>query len=197
MQVLSCKGATESWFTVSKLASLCWGIGFWVIAAGCVRYVCCFFDLHLAFTVCILGSWKHVMTKKVVSFLPPNPQRVFIRPGLQVDGWKWEASIKPFRNGPWKFSLDYFRWWDRFVVWSTWRREREWSFKTYQNRASCADAGWKAYHILTLCHSILVETFPLFIYHLFFFQGVGHSDDKVLVLAATNTPYALDQVKKS
>jgi len=28
-----------------------------------------------------------------------------------------------------------------------------------------------------------------------FFQGVGHNDDKVLVLAATNTPYALDQVK--
>ena len=28
------------------------------------------------------------------------------------------------------------------------------------------------------------------------FQGVGHNDDKVLVLAATNTPYALDQVKK-
>ncbi|CAK9179104.1 unnamed protein product [Ilex paraguariensis] len=26
-------------------------------------------------------------------------------------------------------------------------------------------------------------------------QGVGHNDDKVLVLAATNTPYALDQVK--
>ncbi|KAG5538959.1 hypothetical protein RHGRI_019491 [Rhododendron griersonianum] len=24
-------------------------------------------------------------------------------------------------------------------------------------------------------------------------QGVGHNDDKVLVLAATNTPYALDQ----
>ncbi|AQK90225.1 Vacuolar sorting protein 4b [Zea mays] len=27
-------------------------------------------------------------------------------------------------------------------------------------------------------------------------QGVGHNDDKVLVLAATNTPYALDQVTK-
>ena len=26
-------------------------------------------------------------------------------------------------------------------------------------------------------------------------QGVGHNDDKVLVLAATNTPYALDQVE--
>ena len=25
-------------------------------------------------------------------------------------------------------------------------------------------------------------------------QGVGNNDDKVLVLAATNTPYALDQV---
>lgn len=25
-------------------------------------------------------------------------------------------------------------------------------------------------------------------------QGVGHNDEKVLVLAATNTPYALDQV---
>ena len=32
--------------------------------AGCVRYVCCFFDLHLAFTAFIHGSWKHVMTKK-------------------------------------------------------------------------------------------------------------------------------------
>lgn len=28
-------------------------------------------------------------------------------------------------------------------------------------------------------------------------QGVGHNDDKVLVLAATNTPYALDQVTKN
>jgi hypothetical protein len=28
------------------------------------------------------------------------------------------------------------------------------------------------------------------------FQGVGHDDEKVLVLAATNTPYALDQVRK-
>ena len=27
-------------------------------------------------------------------------------------------------------------------------------------------------------------------------QGVGHTDQKVLVLAATNTPYALDQVSK-
>jgi hypothetical protein len=26
-------------------------------------------------------------------------------------------------------------------------------------------------------------------------QGVGHNDDKVLVLAATNTPYALYQVE--
>lgn len=26
------------------------------------------------------------------------------------------------------------------------------------------------------------------------FQGVGHNDDKVLILAATNTPYSLDQV---
>lgn len=26
------------------------------------------------------------------------------------------------------------------------------------------------------------------------FQGVGNNDQKVLVLAATNTPYALDQV---
>lgn len=26
------------------------------------------------------------------------------------------------------------------------------------------------------------------------FQGVGHDDNKVLVLAATNTPYSLDQV---
>lgn len=28
----------------------------------------------------------------------------------------------------------------------------------------------------------------------FALQGVGHNDDKVLVLAATNTPYSLDQV---
>jgi hypothetical protein len=28
------------------------------------------------------------------------------------------------------------------------------------------------------------------------FQGVGHGDEKVLVLAATNTPYALDQVRE-
>ena len=28
------------------------------------------------------------------------------------------------------------------------------------------------------------------------FQGVGSDDQKVLVLAATNTPYALDQVRK-
>lgn len=28
-------------------------------------------------------------------------------------------------------------------------------------------------------------------------QGVGNNDDKVLVLAATNTPYALDQVRIS
>lgn len=33
-----------------------------------------------------------------------------------------------------------------------------------------------------------------FLFNLFF-QGVGHNDDKVLVLAATNTPYSLDQVK--
>jgi len=26
-------------------------------------------------------------------------------------------------------------------------------------------------------------------------QGVGHNDEKVLVLSATNTPYALDQVE--
>ena len=28
------------------------------------------------------------------------------------------------------------------------------------------------------------------------FQGVGNDDQKVLILAATNTPYALDQVRK-
>ena len=28
------------------------------------------------------------------------------------------------------------------------------------------------------------------------FQGVGSDDQKVLVLADTNTPYALDQVRK-
>ena len=28
------------------------------------------------------------------------------------------------------------------------------------------------------------------------FQGVGKDDNKVLILAATNTPYALDQVRK-
>lgn len=29
----------------------------------------------------------------------------------------------------------------------------------------------------------------------FALQGVGHNDDKVLILAATNTPYSLDQVE--
>ena len=34
-----------------------------------------------------------------------------------------------------------------------------------------------------------------FLVMLVILQGVGHNDDKVLVLAATNTPYALDQVE--
>ena len=41
---------------------------------------------------------------------------------------------------------------------------------------------------------MLVIAFLLLIESLIVFQGVGNNDQKVLVLAATNTPYALDQV---
>ena len=107
-------------------------------------YVCCF---------SISSYVLYLETRYNFSFffLPPyNHQRFFIRPGLQVDGWKWEACIKPFRDGPWKFSIHHFRWWDWFSVRSTWRRKRERSFKTYQNGASCADAGVKLFPNWTL-----------------------------------------------
>ncbi|KAF3552332.1 hypothetical protein DY000_02002700 [Brassica cretica] len=138
VQVLSCKGATESCFTVSKLASLCWAF--------------------------IHGSWKHVMTKK--KLFP------FYLPTLSVSSSdlvsKWMGESEKLVSNLFEMA-----------------RESSPSIIFVDEIDSlCGQRGEgnESEASRRIKTELLVQM-----------QGVGHSDDKVLVLAATNTPYALDQ----
>ncbi|KAF2581032.1 hypothetical protein F2Q68_00002034 [Brassica cretica] len=132
--------------------------------AGCVRYVCCFFDLHLAFTAFIHGSWKHVMTKK--KLFP------FYLPTLSVSSSdlvsKWMGESEKLVSNLFEMA-----------------RESSPSIIFVDEIDSlCGQRGEgnESEASRRIKTELLVQM-----------QGVGHSDDKVLVLAATNTPYALDQ----
>ena len=106
-------------------------------------FVCLCKSLFL-FLVIVFFSSFYVHELRPISWQVPTAvllQCLFFRPGFKVDGWKWKVSFKSFSNGSGECSFHHLHWWNRLLMWPARRVKWEWSFSTYQNRTTCADAG--------------------------------------------------------
>ena len=106
-------------------------------------FVCLCKSLFL-FLVIVFFSSFYVHELRPISWQVPTAvllQCLFFRPGFKVDGWKWKVSFKSFSNGSGECSIHHLHWWNRLLMWPARRVKWEWSFSTYQNRTTCADAG--------------------------------------------------------
>ncbi|KAH0850277.1 LOW QUALITY PROTEIN: hypothetical protein HID58_095682, partial [Brassica napus] len=137
--------ATEADSTFFRLASCAEVLGFELIHGfGWLCTLCLLFSI----SSCVY-TWKtRYSLRKVVYFLPPNHQRVFVRPGLQLVSNLFEMARE---SSPSIIFVDEI---DSLCGQRGEGNESEASRRIKQSFL-CADAG------------------------------VGHSDDKVLVLAAT------------